>query len=644
MTNQIRCVACWTAIASLMLLAASGCPTAGKKHDAGRRSSHVGSSHGGEQPQADDSTAPPKLPVDEFRELPAMPPSEPLPRQTEEPSKQPVTRPASLPIHLPADLPSNPPAKQPTNPPVNPPTNPPTNPPAKQPVNPPANPSANQSNNRPVGPTSEPLAAASDKPILKTPAGKYSGVPFDPVKQNGPIFVDWPKPKATIVITGMEDGYIEPCGCAGLDRMKGGMGRRYAFLQQVRQNGWPLVVLDAGGIARGFGRQAELKFQTLVESKLKMGYNAIAFGATDLRLPAGELISVAAGVDGKPGPFTSANVGLLSKPGEITPRSRVFEAGGVKVGVTAVFGASYQKTVNNPEIEFVDPVAALSGIVPELKRKSDYLVLLSHATMKESVELAKKFPQFNAIVVSDGNEVPPDRVKPIPGTNTLLITVGHKGMDAIVLGLYDDRGTVVRYQRVPLDSRWDKARDAGSPEMKLLMAAYQDQLKTIGFAGLGLRPSPHPLLETNGRFVGSAKCESCHEDSYNVWKKSKHAHAYETLAKLDPPRNYDPECVSCHVVGWHPTNFFPYASGYESKEKTPHLTNVGCEDCHGPGERHCAAELGGDKPLQQQLRKAMIVTKAESKKQQCVSCHDLDNSPDFNFDAYWPQIEHHEEK
>ena len=112
----------------------------------------------------------------------------------------------------------------------------------------------------------------------------------------------------------MEDGYIEPCGCAGLDRMKGGMGRRCTFLQQLRKKGWPLVVLDVGGIARGFGRQAELKFQTLIEGKLKMGYDAIAFGVTDLRLPAGELVSVAAGVNGKPSMFVSANVGLLGKP------------------------------------------------------------------------------------------------------------------------------------------------------------------------------------------------------------------------------------------------------------------------------------------------------------------------------------------
>ena len=96
-----------------------------------------------------------------------------------------------------------------------------------------------------------------------------------------------------------------------------------------------------------------------------------------------------------------------------------------------------------------------------------------------------------------------------------------------------------------------------------------------------------------------------------------------------------------------PTKFFPYQSGYESHAKTPHLENVGCEDCHGPGERHVAAEKGADQALQKKMQQAVRITKAEAAdprtgKQNCWSCHDLDNSPAFNFDTYWPLIVHKE--
>ena len=53
--------------------------------------------------------------------------------------------------------------------------------------------------------------------------------------------------------------------------------------------------------------------------------------------------------------------------------------------------------------------------------------------------------------------------------------------------------------------------------------------------------------------------------------------------------------------------------------------------------------MASNKELQKKYRKAVRITKEQSKKEQCATCHDLDNSPEFDFDKYWPLIEHHEE-
>lgn len=574
------------------------------------------------------------LPAAEFQQPAALPPSEPLPKSALEPLDPSVAMPAVVASPIGGSTLTQAGQRIRKG--------------AEKPGD--SNPLRQTDQPAAVKPTIKPTVQPSDLPDEEEeqkaapPPGrpktaKNSGKPFDPIKENQPIFVGWPKPKLAMVITGMEDGYLEPCGCSGLDRMKGGMARRATLFKELRQTGCPVIGLDVGGLVHGFGRQAELKFQTAVEGKLKMGYNAITFGTDDLRLPAPDLLAVAACENDPSNPFLAANVGVLGSPGENTLQGRLIEAGGMKIGVTGVLGKQYQAEIHNPELEMSDPVAALERIVPELKKKADYLVLLAHATLEESIDLGKRFPAFNVVVTSAvPPEEPPKDPQTIEGTKTLLIEVGHKGMNAIVLGLFDDAGPPFRYQRVPLDSRFPS-----SPDMQLLMTAYQEQLKAIGFVGLGLRPVPHPLAETNGRFIGTKKCaESCHEISYNIWRKTRHAHAYDTLVNLDPPRNFDPECVSCHVIGWHPTKFFPYVSGYESRAKTPHLIDVGCEDCHGPGEKHAAAELSGSEQLRQTLRKAMVVTKAESKKRQCYSCHDLDNSPDFDFDQYWPFVEHNE--
>lgn len=502
----------------------------------------------------------------------------------------------------------------------------------------------------------EHIAAPAAQPATSTDAtdpakpkrgGKHSGEPFDPIKVNGEIFDGWKKPQMALVISGRQDGYVEPCGCAGLDRMKGGLSRRYSLFRQLRNDGWPVVGIDVGGQVKNFGRQSVLKFQMCVDSLKQMGYDAVAYGYNDLRLPAGEVLAVTAAAPGQKSPFLSANVALFGFAAEMTPTKQIVEAGGKKVGITAVVGKKYQQQINNPDIEMSNPETALAKVLPELKKeKCDLLVLLSHATEEESIELGKKFPEFKVVVTYGGNPEPPDRKRFIEGTDNLLIDVGEKGMNVVVLGFFDDAKEPVRYQRVPLDSRFPH-----SPEMKLLMTNYQTQLRTEGLEGLGLRTVPHPKKALLGRFVGSHKCESCHEPSYEVWKKSGHARAWDTLKglgpnasnRVNPPRDADPECISCHVVGWHGTQYFPYESGFLNEQDTPKLTDVGCEACHGPGEKHIEAEMGSDEALQTKLRQAMVLTKEEAEKQQCYSCHDLDNSPDFDFKTYWPYIEHKEE-
>jgi len=468
--------------------------------------------------------------------------------------------------------------------------------------------------------------------------GKGKGEPFDPIKENGPIFVGWPVPKFALVITGREDGYLEPCGCAGLDRMKGGLSRRYSMFKQLREQ-WncPVVGLDVGGLIKGFGRQTELKFHLTVEAMRQMGYQAIAFGVRDLRLPAGELLAVAAGLDSQSSLYVSANVGLFGFTQNLTPQKKVIEVAGVRLGVTAILGDSWHPEVNNPDIQLAPAEEKLKEIVPQLKQEADLLILLAHASHEESWKLGERYPEFDIVVTAGTPPSPPPEPTLYPD-GRMFIEVGTKGMDAIVLGFFASGEPKVRYQRVPLDSRFPQ-----SPEVLALLVDYQEQLKLLGFEGLGLRPAPNPKLAEMGQYVGSKKCETCHEISYDVWRKSGHAKAWRTLKELEIPRTHDPECVSCHVVGWHPTEYFPYEGGYWSEETTPHLVDVGCEACHGPGENHIRAEMGSDFEAQERFRELVRLTLEDARNWQCVSCHDLDNSPDFDFDTYWPLIEHNED-
>jgi hypothetical protein len=454
----------------------------------------------------------------------------------------------------------------------------------------------------------------------------------DPVEQNGPIFKDWPKPKLALVFTGEQLGYIEPCGCAGLENQKGGLRRRATFLKQLRKQGWPVLAFDNGGLIRRFGPQEEIKYSKAAEGLKLMDYKAVGFGPEDLKLTTGAMLAAVTDTD----IFVSANVGLFGLDSGYTPRVRVVEQGGMKVGVTAVLGDRQRTQVNNKDVAFMPAKEALEEVVEELKEeRCDLNVLLAHANIDETIELAKAFPFFDIAVMAHGADEPPNEPKKIEGAKTRLIEVGPKGMYAIVLGFYDDKRTPVRYQRVPLDHRF-----ADAAEIDELMVGYQDELKQLGWGGLGLHPKPN----SDGKFVGSKACAECHQTEYDIWKSTPHAHATDTLKHAKPPRQFDPECVSCHVTGWNAQKFFPYLSGYDSLETTPLLTGNGCENCHGPGAAHTAAERGKDKAAQRRLREAMHATATgaskEMQRDSCQRCHDHDNSINFDFDSYWEKVKH----
>ena len=453
------------------------------------------------------------------------------------------------------------------------------------------------------------------------------------VAEEGPsdeLFANWTKPQLLLVISGEQMGYIEPCGCAGLENQKGGLGRRHTFLKQLDQRGWPRISLDLGNQVRRFGAQQEIKFHTTIEALRTMRYSAIGFGPDDLRLPVGELLADAAGDESA---FVSANVSLTGFE-ELIPKFRIAERGGWKVGITAVLGESHWNKIKNADLSFVPAERALAEVVQQVKPQADFLVLLSYASQAESRALAEKFPQFHIVVTAGGADEPPLQPHTLNNSPARLVEVGHKGMYLAVAGLFDDAEDPVRFQRVPLDKRF-----AASDEMHDLLVAYQGQLRERGFDGLGLQPIAHP----SGRsFAGSQKCAECHTMANQKWSETPHAHATETLVKLDPPRQFDPECVSCHAIGWSPQKYFPYKSGFASLMATPHLQNNGCENCHGPGSAHAAAESGDVQATQQQLgklREQMRLPLANAEAV-CRTCHDADNSPAFDFEKYWPDVEH----
>ncbi|MEN8149238.1 MAG: cytochrome c family protein [Planctomycetota bacterium] len=113
------------------------------------------------------------------------------------------------------------------------------------------------------------------------------------------------------------------------------------------------------------------------------------------------------------------------------------------------------------------------------------------------------------------------------------------------------------------------------------------------------------------KYIGSAKCKMCHADQHKAWGEMKHSHAFDYLTPEQVATGKDEKgkaCAACHTTGYG-------KGGFESVEKTPKLTNVGCESCHGAGQAHQKAMLMAmqtdETPEEKQI----------SKNVGCAGCH-----------------------
>src|SRR5262249_3695499 len=99
------------------------------------------------------------------------------------------------------------------------------------------------------------------------------------------LFKGWAKPDLALMLSGEQHGYYQPCGCSR--PQKGGLVRRYNFLQSLKARDWPVVSVDLGDVAQssGFQAQALLKYKTSMQALDLMKYVAVGVGPNEIAMP-----------------------------------------------------------------------------------------------------------------------------------------------------------------------------------------------------------------------------------------------------------------------------------------------------------------------------------------------------------------------
>ncbi len=119
------------------------------------------------------------------------------------------------------------------------------------------------------------------------------------------------------------------------------------------------------------------------------------------------------------------------------------------------------------------------------------------------------------------------------------------------------------------------------------------------------------------RLAGDRSCVNCHQKDGEHWSSTPHARAWQTLSERGS--HADPSCQQCHTTG------YGLPGGFLSVSRSSASVGVRCESCHGPSLAH-SQRPDTHTPF--------------AARDQCVRCHDRENSPKFDYAAFWPQIRH----
>jgi hypothetical protein len=155
------------------------------------------------------------------------------------------------------------------------------------------------------------------------------------------------------------------------------------------------------------------------------------------------------------------------------------------------------------------------------------------------------------------------------------------------------------------------------PQVSARLSAYYKRVNEHNKLVFADR-APQPAAEGQASYVGVATCTNCHVEERAFWDKTPHARAYATLATAH--KEYNLDCVSCHVTGYE-------QPGGSTVTHVDDFKSVQCEVCHGPGSQHANT-----------THKDTI--KGKPSRSMCASsCHHEPHvGADWSVDVAWPQI------
>lgn len=391
------------------------------------------------------------------------------------------------------------------------------------------------------------------------------------------------------------------------------------------------MLLISGGDTYG-GRDAynRPKCQFIGRMMSRFGYDAAALGETDLAFGLDAIVEdareaglkiVCANVYRKTAAEGSEPPRVRVEPEPVFPPYRIVEKGGIRFGIVAALSPAVKNAkvaAETGEIEALtyvirSPGPVLEEIVPIVKERSDFVVLLAHMSKAELDSVLVSVPGVDMVLLGHSGK-PQVTMEPTEVQGVPVYMASHQGqyLGRAVLSFDGDRTLREKTNEIRLLD----AAVPDDPEVAALVAEFEEenrrQQKEIFVQQELTHTGPSDI------YLGVAACRRCHAGAFDAYTRTGHAQAYKTLSAVHMHR--DSGCLPCHSTGYGAAGGF---AGARVPGALVDLIDVQCEACHGPARDHS--------------RDGRYL---ETARNSCAQCHTAEQDPDFDYATEWEKIEH----
>ncbi|MCS3918437.1 cytochrome c family protein [Fervidibacter sacchari] len=403
-------------------------------------------------------------------------------------------------------------------------------------------------------------------------------------------------PDLVLLVTANRQGKLEVCGCPG--KRAEDLAKVATLLQdltnEMQQKGATVSVIEGGDFTGG----SDVVPYILRAYKV-VGYQCIVLSPRDEK----RLSVIRTNADGM-------QLLVPANPENL----QTFQVSGKTFSITLV-------NLGQPPLKDESYWQRLLPRLKALKQPNNLLAAVAFTDRNSAMELAPHLKgTVNILMIDDA--LPLTNGEFSPG-----MTKASKEVSGVTLvALPQSRSTVLSLMvwtnsqsrdSYRVEGQWVNAAGRNDdPQVKKIVDEYYEKRQKE----LEREMKELMKIASQRHYLPPEFCGGCHQAQYEQWLNTGHAHAIETLVNQ---KRMDKSCLTCHSLEFRMRGVVT-----EVKKR-----GVECVDCHVELQDPATAKMHGQRPGERPTTRIVNETV-------CVSCHDKQNSPNFNLQTYLPKVVH----